>query len=227
MKILLKNWTLIAFVTTICLLSSGCAFTVEKVNIAYRTPKEWPRQFEKKPEVGVTIGTFEDKRPVSTPIWLANKYNGYGKTSGGYEAEKPLAEILRDALISGLIEANYKVEKDPDRSVLTCNVLDYGTEFIQTGLFGSELRTRLQCEFTLVDNATKQVLWKEIIQGNALMAFGAGSKAKNQYPWRPGEKFGTSGAPNKEALRQITILSIDKVVMEVTKSEQFRRAVTR
>ncbi len=221
------NAVLLAICATTSLLSSGCAFTVEKVNIAYRTPKEWPRQFDKKPEVGVTIGNFEDKRPVSTTVWLANKYNGYGKTSGGYEAEKPLAEILRDAMISGLIEANYKVEKNQDRSVLTCNVLDYGTEFIQTGMFGSELRTRLQCEFTLIDNASKQVLWKEIIQGNALMAFGAGSKAKNQYPWRPEEKFGTSGTPNKDALRQITILSIDKVVMEVIKSEQFRSAVTR
>jgi hypothetical protein len=226
MKSSLPQWTVLIFCASSAIFASGCAFSVDKVHVGYRTPREWPRQFEQKPEIGVTIGSFEDKRPVATPGWLANKYNAYGKTSGGYEAEKPLAEILRDAVISGLIEANYRVEKDLERSVLTCNVLDYDAEFIQAGLFGSELRTRLQCEFTLIDNASRRVLWKEIIQGSVLMGFGAGAKAKNQYPWRADEKFGSSGPLTKEALRQITVLSIDKVVMDLVRDEQFRRAVT-
>lgn len=216
--------TLVALVS---LLTGGCAFSVEKVTLGYKTPQNWPRQFEKKPEVGVTIGPFQDKRPVVSAGWLANKFNAYGKTTGGYEAEKPINDILRDAVVSGLIEANYRVEKTPEKSVLTSNILDYDVEWIQGGFFSSELRTRLQCEFTLIDNATKQVLWKEILQGNAVMAFGPGAKEKNKYPWREGEKLGASAPLTKEALRQISVLSIDKVVLELISNDQFRRAVIR
>jgi len=212
------------------LFSSGCAFTVDKVNVNYRTPKNWPRQFEKKPDVGVTIGTFLDKRSAPSPNWLANKYNGNGqKASGGVEAEKPVAEILRDAVISGLIDANFRVEKDLEKSVLTAKILAFDYEQVFTSLLSDSWQTKLQCEFTLIDNASKQILWKEIVQGNIVLHYGVGADKKNKFPGRESEKMqSTQGFyDDKQAIVDIWVLSIDKVVMELITSEEFRRAVVR
>ena len=209
------------------LFSSGCVSTVDRVNVSYQLPKNWPRQFEKKPAVGVSIGTFLDRRAVSSPNWLFHKLDVYGLRAhgGGYVAEKPIVEILHDAVASGLIDANFRVEKDLEKCVLTAKILEFDITRIQITTFSFEFRSKLQCEFTLIDNTTKTILWKEIIQSSAAVGFGLGKQNPSS---RQGEIRGTlSEWDNARTFTEIWVLSVDKVVMDLITSEEFRRAVVR
>jgi PBP1b-binding outer membrane lipoprotein LpoB len=141
---------------------SGCAFTADRVVIDHHlsatiqpvTPDE---------KVLITIGQIEDKRGVEDPNIIMHKRNLNGNvTSGSYQAEKPLSDIVRDALAEAFppVQAsngrrNYK---------LYGKLLDFSYESVM-GLTKSKINSKLSVQLYLEDTATGQVVWSEAFIG--------------------------------------------------------------
>lgn len=130
------------FVLLSCIvLCSGCAMTRETVPLNYMMGAPLVQSFDVKPSEGIFTGCIQERRGVGDPRVIFNKKNMNGDTtSGTYEAEKPVASIVEDAVREALIRSNYNIV--PDRGApyeLYGNLLDLRYEVI-VGFWEGELR---------------------------------------------------------------------------------------
>src|SRR5687768_1141384 len=92
------------------IVTSGCAFTVHDVKADYSYAIPVTTSLASRT---VSVGEVKDDRGVANNRMIMNMKNLNGDTtSGGYQAEKPIAEILRDGIVQGLTAANVKVQQD-------------------------------------------------------------------------------------------------------------------
>ena len=101
-----RKFTIIAMLAT-AWLTSGCALTIHEspVNYSYAGTVEAAGNSIKR---GVTVGAVEDNRTVDRPDIISHLVNGYGQTmSGGYVAEVPIADIVKDGVQDALDKAGY------------------------------------------------------------------------------------------------------------------------
>jgi hypothetical protein len=97
---------------------SGCAMTVRDTKVDY--------VFSKSPPIDLTasaatirVADFRDSRDNPNPRMIMNMQNMNGQmTSGGWQAEKPVAAIVRDRVIQGLVAAHSHVVGDSESLVL-------------------------------------------------------------------------------------------------------------
>src|SRR5207249_4110105 len=81
---------------------SVCALTVHDARVDYKYTKAPAADFASSPEK-IRVGNFEDSRGMDNPRIIMHSKNMYGNTmSGGTQAEKPVAEIVRDGVVQGL-----------------------------------------------------------------------------------------------------------------------------
>lgn len=149
------------------LLSLGaCAFTRDEVNLnyAYRGPAIatlTQSQINSISEVRV-----DDRRPTEDPRLIINKRNAYGQTTGGYAAEKPLAEIIAGAVRDGFQRAAIRTDGGPNQPALRCQLIGV-TDQVQMGFWSGNYSMQVTLKAELIEPATNRVLWNDTIFGRA------------------------------------------------------------
>ncbi len=132
---------------------SGCAMTVEKVALDY-TP---PSIITDNAKSTVFVTHIADERTVASPNMILHKKNQYGNTmSGGYEAEKPLTEIIKDSLQAAFLQTN------DSKYSLNGTLEDFTYEAI-SGWWSSKLKSKLIIKLNMKDKDTNKIVWNDTI----------------------------------------------------------------
>jgi len=155
---LLFRFALLGFTTFFL---SGCAFSVDKENLNYSyTGQIFTAASGNK---SISVGTIIDRRIESNPNMILHKSNQYGSTTGGWEAEKPIAEIVADGLRQAL--KSRQIGSSPDFELGgSVESLACGTRM---GFMTGEFIVRLEVKLSLHDLKTGELVWSESFTGQA------------------------------------------------------------
>lgn len=142
---------------------TSCALTNSVQKINYQ-PKFTVNEKLEKPQI-ITIEAMTDNRGAADNKLLFNKKNMYNQTmSGAYLSEKPITEILQEAIVYGLNEKNISNSSNTELTLKSqLEKLDY--EAI-SGFTTVQLIPQITVKFRLVD-ANNKVVWMDIITGKA------------------------------------------------------------
>jgi hypothetical protein len=178
---------------------SGCALTVNDTRVDYHYTKVPAADFTSSPE-RIKVGNFEDSRGMENPRMIMHSQNMYGNTmSGGTQAEKPLAEIVRDGVIQGLTTAHAHVADDDPSVVLTGELMEYGYTVVQ-GFWTGTANTKLMVKLRLTKSGN--TVWSDTILGKA--------------------SYHGGGNPGEDVLFRMTL---DDFVERLQKDEDLQRAL--
>lgn len=137
----------------------GCAFAKYQAPINYQYS---PPDNQKKLMSLITtnVGAFTDSRHINDPKMIINFVNDYGQTTtGGYLAEKPVAEVIQDALIQGLQSKGIKLDETSSK-IIEGELLDTDTESI-TGFWSGKLIIKFTVKIFVKDAKSSKVLWRD------------------------------------------------------------------
>lgn len=157
-------------ILAVMVLSTGCAFTVHDlpVNYQYKNTISVPDDGN-LPQI--SISEIEDVRTVENPRMIMNQQNGYGQTTtGGWQAEKELALIVKDAISGGLESANLTLPSD--RKIQLNGQLVDVTSNIVSGWTSGTINMKVSAKLTARDQENNQILWRDTV-------FGDGSSGKH------------------------------------------------
>lgn len=85
---------------TLVSLCAGCAIIPEQVEVNYAPDPAAPRT--PIMSVGAVQLQVVDTRHAESPNWIADKKNGYGMRMASVTAQRPVADLVRDALAQEL-----------------------------------------------------------------------------------------------------------------------------
>lgn len=112
----------------------------------------------------VRLGPFDDQRGNANRRMIIHSLNGYGQpVSGGWQAEKPIAEIVRDAVRQGLQAAHLSLLDQGGELELTGEVVDYRMDILNDKFWTGVVDTSLQVRLKVRDSATRNLLWTGVI----------------------------------------------------------------
>lgn len=104
---------------------SGCLYATHDVLVDYSFHGN-VTELVHSPTTSLQLGQFEDVRGESNPRMLVHIHDGYQQpTAGGWQAEKPVADIVRDAVRQGLVAANAPLRESGASVELTGEVQEY------------------------------------------------------------------------------------------------------
>ena len=157
-------------------LLSGCAFTVHDVQVNYDYVGTVSTDLSNINPSPLKIGVINDGRNVENPRLIMNMTNLNGATtSGGWQAEKPLAEIVRDAIIQGLINAKTPLADSGESLILTGELVDFDYEVIM-GMWTGTIKSSLSVKLQVRNTDTNKIIWKDTIISSASVKSGEGAK---------------------------------------------------
>jgi hypothetical protein len=179
---------------------SGCALTVHDARVDYKYTKAPAADFSSSPEK-IRVVNFEDSRGMDNPRMITHSQNMYGNTmSGGTQAEKPVAEIVRDGVAQSLTAAHTRlVDADPSL-ILSGDVMEYGYTVVQ-GFWTGTANTKLMVKLKLASKSGNTI-WSDTLLGQA--------------------SYHGAMSPGEVALFQLTL---DDFVERLQKDEDFQRAL--
>jgi hypothetical protein len=97
---------------------------------------------------------------------IIHETNGYGQpTAGGWQAEKPVAEIVRDAISQGLAVADAPLVESGAALILTGEVQEYRYRF-EEKFWSGDVFPMLTVAFRLRDSTSRETLWKHTVTGS-------------------------------------------------------------
>ena len=154
------------FLLSLIVLCSGCAMTMDCMNISYSSPL--PQDGVCVLDANLVIGEIDDKRGLEDPSIIIHKINLHGQTtSGGYQAPEPLADIVKKALEDYF--SNYKIRPDIDKNYeLFGSIMDFKYKSI-SGWVSVTLKPEMIMKFYLRDLSTSKVVWNETIFGRGVV----------------------------------------------------------
>ena len=94
------------FALLVPVLLSGCAFTDAKVKVGYAEAGASRGPLSTVASRRVEVGTFADKRPETDRIGY--KRNGFNQKTAKIESQKPVPEIIREALAAELAKNDHR-----------------------------------------------------------------------------------------------------------------------
>ena len=160
------------FTVVLCLVLGGCAFTVHDVqtNYHYSAPVS-----SRLPAKRIGVGAFSDERGVQNPRLIMNIRNLNGDTtSGGWQAEKPISELLRDGIIQGLTSAGVTTQPSVGALALKGQLLDFNVKTIM-GMWEGTLEGKMTVKFQLTNASTGAVVWQDTFIGSSQVKGGEGA----------------------------------------------------
>lgn len=130
---------MIRLALAVCLLSfcAACAIIPEQVEVNYTSDPT----VVKTPVAGAPIVGLQviDSRHVESAVWIADKKNGYGMRMASINAQKPVADLVREALVAELQARAIRVG-DGRMSVaveITHLETEYRLRFLTVGAVGT------------------------------------------------------------------------------------------
>ena len=184
-------------------LVSGCAFTVHDTPVNYvYSGNTITAGGQNLPNI--TIGMIRDTRSVENPRMIMNTRNGNGQTaSGGWQAEKGLSFLVKDALKQGIAAA--KLDLIRDRKVLLSGELVDVSSDVVMGWTSGTVNMKISVKLTVRDEVSSKILWRDTI-------FGAGST-------------NSKGLSSKETVVKAFKLSLNNMVDNFMSDEYFQQQV--
>lgn len=88
----------------------------EEITVGYQYDGNHRTDFANN-RYGLTVGEFTDARGVDNPNLITSADLGNGLASDGYSAEKPISELIRDALIQGFQHGNANMDSEEAMTV--------------------------------------------------------------------------------------------------------------
>ena len=154
----------VVFVLTIV---SGCAFSVNQTPLNYSYSGQLPAESGKTWTKTLTLMDIKDARDMTTPKMIMHKINGHGfQTSGGWEAERPIADIVKDALTEGIKQKGLTLTPKGNLS-LSGELLGYGGWFKHPTPFHGVFKGKMTVKLQLRDEMSKKILWRDTFVGEA------------------------------------------------------------
>lgn len=145
---------------------SGCLYATHDVLVDYSFHGN-VTELVHSPTTSLQLGQFEDVRGESNPRMLVHIHDGYQQpTAGGWQAEKPVADIVRDAVRQGLVAANAPLRESGASVELTGEVQEY-TYRIEKQFWTGDLFPMLTVAFRMRDVDSRQTIWKKTITGTS------------------------------------------------------------
>lgn len=143
---------------------SGCAFTVHDLPVNYQySGEDIVLSSSNTPEV--SIENIADDRNVENPRMIMNMKNGYGQTtSGGWQAEKDLALIVKDALDQGISKAG--LNSLSDRKITINGQLVDVSSNVVSGWSKGTVNVKVAVKLTAKDSSDK-ILWRDTVYGDS------------------------------------------------------------
>lgn len=138
---------------------TGCAFTKETVPLNFLPPAVNETVSE---DAVIVVQKLRDARGVD-PHLLAHK-GVQMKTSGEYDTEREVADIVTDALKETLRSLNYKVADDGGSLALSGDIIKFESAVLM-GFWAGAMEGSIQLNLKLTDSATGAVLWTELVSG--------------------------------------------------------------
>ena len=140
-------------------LLTGCAFTKEQVTVGFQTPLFKETVTAASP---ITVQKLKDARGVN-PHLLAQK-GAQMKTTGEYDTDPEVAEIVTDALKTTLKALNYKIADEAGSLTLSGDLIKFDSNVIM-GFWAGALECSIQLNLKLTDAKTGALLWSELLTG--------------------------------------------------------------
>ena len=144
---------------------TSCAFSRTEMKVDY-TPNIQAVSLANPSAKSVAIAQVKDERGVTDPTVIFQKNNAYGKTTGSYSADKPVAEIIRAGLIQALEDKNYRLAPVNANHEIRTTLQDLDYEFIQ-GIWSGTLKTKMTARFEVIDKSSGKEIWRDTIIGRS------------------------------------------------------------
>ena len=171
---------------------SGCAFTVYDVNVGYKYNNPVVTDLN---SAKLNIGQFKDSRKVVNPRMIMNQKNGYGQTTtGGWQAEKPLVEFVKEGVTDGLIKAKAVIGSS-ENMILSGELLSFDGD-TKMGMWSGTFTGKITVKLQLSEKNSGKTIWKDTFVGS-------------------GEEKGDGG------VESIVKISVDNLVDNILKDEYF------
>ena len=97
-------------------------------------------------------------------------------TSGGWQAEKPLSDILKDAVVQGISNSQIQMNDLDSEVKLSGELLAFDIETIM-GFWEGTHKGKMTAKFQLVDSASGDIVWRDTFIGNSEVKGGEGVAA--------------------------------------------------
>ena len=144
-------------------LATGCAFSRTKVNVQFDPKISNP--LGQNATAQLTVGEIRDSRPVTDPLVLSQKYNGYGqRTSGAYVAQEPVADIFKQGLQKVLDASGFTKSTQQRGLELKANIQEFDHDVI-VGFWKATVKPKLTVRFELLDKQTGGSVWRDTYVG--------------------------------------------------------------
>jgi len=155
------NLISLGFASLLAVATSGCAFTKTPVNLDFH-----PHPTAEKVSVDkvLVVQPLQDQRGIDSRV-LSYKATGYGtKTTGAFVTEKPLADIVTDAVRDTLKELNYKTDAGQGDLILSGELLRLDSTVLM-GFWSGEMDCTIQVNLRLTDGKSGKPIWNELFTG--------------------------------------------------------------
>jgi hypothetical protein len=117
-------------------------------------------------EKTLKVAPVEDTRTVTDKKVAFQKVNGYGaKTSGAYVADRPIADIFHDALVSALQSNRFPVNDNASGSLRLNTTIEDFDFAVLTGFWAATVEPKFRVKFSVIEESSNKVLWKENYTG--------------------------------------------------------------
>ncbi len=160
-------------------LLTGCAWTKTPVQMTLSPRLNQPLREPVK--AALEIAPVKDARPVKDASVLIQKQNAYGKTTGAYVTEKPVAEIFGNGLKSALVQNGFETANGT-KYALETEIQGFDYEII-AGFWEGTFISKVTVRFELVNQATKLPAWHDTYIGRdrAQSAMGTGQFVADSF----------------------------------------------
>lgn len=114
----------------------ACALVNEHVDVAYTPDSTIPRVLAANS--GDVMVEVTDRRRAESPDWIADKKNGYGMRLANVLAQKPVTDLVRDALSQELMARGFRIGTTGASASVEVSRLEaiYQNRFLSIGAIG-------------------------------------------------------------------------------------------
>jgi hypothetical protein len=141
----------------------GCAFTQANLNVGYDNAKAVKGPLSDIPPRQVTIGEFKDARPESDKIGY--KRNGYGMKTADILTQKPVPQIVREAITAEFSKNGHETAGKAAEFVLAGNVTTFWFD-LQINFWSVEFMGTVAMDFNVTDGRSGAPLLSRKYQGH-------------------------------------------------------------
>ena len=128
------------FTTSFLVMLLPLAFAAEQITFNYTYDGTHGIDFSSMPKGPLKVEEFSDSRTVDSPNVITN-------SEGGYVADKPLTDIVRDAIVQGLVKGNAALVDSGQNMTLRGTIVSADAQIVSSnGLDSIQVTVRTSVE---------------------------------------------------------------------------------